>query len=74
LLEEVLSHCRENAVGRNTDEIIADVDQELTGAERLRRLMRAALTSDEKLERGIRSWGRKNAKQPTVSRQLTRRT
>ena len=39
-----------------TDEIIVAVDQELTGKERLRELLRTSLASDGKLERGIRSW------------------
>ena len=45
-----------------TDEIIIAVDQEHTASRRLRRLMRTAMTSDEKLERGIRSWAAQNAK------------
>ncbi|MGI9422901.1 MAG: TetR/AcrR family transcriptional regulator [Hyphomicrobiaceae bacterium] len=45
-----------------TDEIIVAVDRELTGAERLRQLMRTALASDEKLERGIRSWAAQDRK------------
>ncbi len=47
---------------RATDEIIVAVDQEAAPAERLRRLMRTALASDEKLERGIRSWATQDRK------------
>ncbi len=46
---------------RTTDEVISVVDREKGGARRLRRLMRTAMTSNEKLERGIRSWAAQNS-------------
>lgn len=55
-----IEHFHNELLGRwrrlATDEIIVAVDRELSGAQRLRRLMQGALTSDVSLERGIRSW------------------
>ena len=45
---------------RTTDEVITVVDRDIEGAKRLRRLMQSAMTSNEKLERGIRSWSIQN--------------
>ncbi|MGI9410879.1 MAG: TetR/AcrR family transcriptional regulator [Hyphomicrobiaceae bacterium] len=55
-----IEHFHNELLGRwrtlATDEIIVAVDRECSDTQRLRRLMRGALTGDVRLERGIRSW------------------
>ncbi len=46
---------------RTTDWVIKDLEQGASGSKRLQRLMRMALSSDDRLERAVRAWASHSA-------------